>query len=55
MEGLSTKEKGPVDMDDSWRLQGEQWWMEMEEGIKGINGNKKKNYNRKRKLGEKCL
>ena len=41
MEGLSKKEKELMDMDNSVVIAGERVWVEVEEGVRGINGNGK--------------
>ena len=41
VEGLNKKEKGLMDMDNSVVIVVGREWMEVEEGIKGINSNGK--------------
>ena len=39
--GGGIEEKGLMDMDNSVVTVGGEWWVEVEEGIRGINGNGK--------------
>ena len=41
MEGLSQKEQGLMDMDNSVVIVGERAWVEVKEDIRAINSNKK--------------
>ena len=44
MEGLSKKDKGMMDTVNSVVIMGWRWWVDVDDGVRGINGNGKINF-----------